>query len=161
MSIAGLIVCGVVIAFGLVGCIIQLYPGGLVIAITIGIWAAVESVAAAWITFGLAALLTAASTALKFLLPARRMKRQGVDTMTLLIGAVAGILGFFALPVIGLPIGFILGIYGRELARHSHEEAMRRTKIAIRGVGLSIAIEFAAGLAAAIMWLIGVLVIHL
>lgn len=160
MGLSGLIVCGVVIAFGLVGCIIQLYPGSLVILATIAVWAYIESAAAAWIAFGIAALITALATLAKFLIPARRMKAKGVSTSTLLIGAAAGAAGFFLLPVIGLPIGFLLGVYGREVMTHPHAEAVARTKIALRGVGLSIAIEFAAGLIAALTWLIATLIIH-
>ncbi|MDO5723277.1 MAG: DUF456 domain-containing protein [Flaviflexus sp.] len=160
MSVGGLVACGVIIAFGLVGCIIQLYPGSLVILATMGVWAFIEGVAAGWIAFALAAVVTAGATIAKFLIPARRMRSRGVSTTTLLIGAAAGAVGFFVLPIIGLPIGFLLGVYAREIMVHPHAEAVERTKIAVRGVGLSIAIEFAAGLIAAITWLIAALIIH-
>ncbi|GAA0316713.1 DUF456 family protein [Kineococcus aurantiacus] len=36
--------------------------------------------------------------------------------MPLLLGAVLGVVGFFAVPVVGLPLGFVLGVFLGELA---------------------------------------------
>ena len=48
--------------------------------------------------------------------PMKRMRAADVGTKTLLAGAVLGIIGFFVIPVVGLVIGFVLGVYLAELA---------------------------------------------
>jgi uncharacterized protein len=58
-------------------------------------------------------------------------------------------------PVVGLVLGFVLGIYLSELQRLGGKAAWPATKVALKAVGLSLLIEAAAGLAAASLWLAG------
>jgi hypothetical protein len=61
--------------------------------------------------------------------------------------------------VVGLFIGFVLGIYLAELARlGAHEAAWPSTRQALAAVGWSIVIEMATGLLAAAVW-VGALVL--
>ena len=41
----------------------------------------------------------------------------GIPTSTLLLGGVLGVVGFFVIPVVGLLVGFVLGVYLAELSR--------------------------------------------
>ena len=101
----------------------------------------------------------AAGLTLQFLIPGKRMKAAGIETRTLLLGMLLGIVGFFALPVVGGPLGFVLGIYLIEMGQSRDRElAWRQTKVALRGVLHSIGIELLAGLAIVTTWVIGVLV---
>ena len=70
-----------------------------------------------------------------------------------------GIIGFFVVPVIGGPLGFVLGIFLVELS-HSRDSARAwtATKAALRGVLHSMGIELLAGLAILTTWIVGVLV---
>jgi hypothetical protein len=90
----------------------------------------------------------------KFLLPGRRLK-AAVPTSTLVAGALLAVVGFFVIPVVGLLVGFVAGIYAAERARLGPGRAWPSTKAALRAVGLSILIELAAGLLAAAVWLAG------
>jgi hypothetical protein len=66
--------------------------------------------------------------------------------------------GFFVIPVVGLPLGFVLGVYLAERLRQpGHRFAWRSTGEAIKAVGLSILIELGAGLFIAGLWLAAVL----
>ena len=67
--------------------------------------------------------------------------------------------GFFVVPIVGLPLGFVLGIYLAELSRlQDLATAWTATKQALRSVGWSILIELiGAGLAASI-WLSAVVI---
>jgi hypothetical protein len=72
---------------------------------------------------------------------------------------VLGVVGFFVIPVVGLLIGFVLGIYLAELARlGGHEAAWPSTRRALAAVGWSIVIEMATGLLAAAVW-VGALIL--
>jgi hypothetical protein len=68
------------------------------------------------------------------------------------------VIGFFVIPVIGLPIGFVLGIYLLELNRlGSSAAAWPSTRKAVTAVGLSMLIEFGSGLLASTVWLAAVI----
>ncbi len=66
--------------------------------------------------------------------------------------------GFFVIPVVGLFVGFVLGIYLAERARLGADQAWPSTKHALRAVGLSIVIELTAAVLAAATWVVGLAV---
>src|SRR3981189_133278 len=125
MSTGGIVLVALVIAVGLVGIVVPLIPGILLVFSAIAVWAVVENNVTAWVTLGVVAALLAASTLIKYLWPMRRMRAADVGTSTLVAGAVLGIIGFFVIPVVGLVIGFVLGVYFAELARR-HEQRVAR-----------------------------------
>jgi uncharacterized protein YqgC (DUF456 family) len=87
------------------------------------------------------------------------MRSADVGTMTLLAGAVLGIIGFFVIPIVGLVIGFVLGVYLAELAnRHDQRVAWTSTKHALKGVALSVGVELTGALLATAAWAFGVYV---
>jgi len=65
--------------------------------------------------------------------------------------------GFFVIPVVGLLVGFVLGVYLSELQRVGRRGAWPATKAAVKAVGLSMLIELTAAMAAAAVWLAGAL----
>ena len=68
-----------------------------------------------------------------------------------------GIIGFFVIPVLGLVIGFVLGVYLAELAnRRDQRLAWASTKHALKGVALSVGVELAGALLATVAWVFGV-----
>jgi uncharacterized protein len=68
------------------------------------------------------------------------------------------VVGFFVVPVVGLLIGFVLGVYLAELQRVGRRLAGPTTRSALRAVGVSILIELGAGMLAALTWLAGAIV---
>nr|WP_218886521.1 DUF456 domain-containing protein [Kineococcus aurantiacus] len=149
------------IAVGLVGVVVPVLPGTVLIAVATLAWALVEGGAAWWFFAGSALVLAAGQVAM-YLLPGRRMTRAGIRRTTLLLGAVLGVVGFFAVPVVGLPLGFVLGVFLGELAGTGRgpdrgRSAWRSTVVALKNVGLGVAIEAGAGTLAAIVWAVGAL----
>jgi uncharacterized protein YqgC (DUF456 family) len=85
------------------------------------------------------------------------MRAADVRTPSLVAGAVLGIIGFFVIPVLGLVIGFVLGVYLAELAkRRDQAVAWTSTKHAVKGVALSVGVELAGALLATVAWVAGV-----
>lgn len=159
MDTGGLILVAVAIAIGVVGVVIPLLPGTLLVLAAIGVWAFVEQTIAGWVTLGVVTVILGATLLIKYLWPARRMKRADVGTGTLFAGAVCGIVGFFVIPVVGLVIGFVLGIYLAELARRRDQRrAWASTVHALKGVALSVGVELTGALLATVVWVVGVLV---
>ena len=152
------IVVAAVIAVGLVGVLVPVLPGSLLVAAAILVWATELGGTTAWIVLAVALALLLLGTVVKYLVPGRRLQRAGVANSTLLAGAALGVVGFFVVPVVGLPLGFVLGIYVAQWRRLGHERAWPATVHALRAVGLGILIELAFAILAAATWAIGVVV---
>ncbi len=91
--------------------------------------------------------------------PVQRMRAADVRTVSLVAGGVLGIIGFFVIPVVGLVIGFVLGVFLAELAnRRDQRLAWTSTKHAVKGVALSVGVELAGALLATVAWVAGVYV---
>jgi uncharacterized protein YqgC (DUF456 family) len=81
------------------------------------------------------------------------MSAAGIPWRTLAFGGVIGIVGFFAVPVVGLPLGFVLGVYLAEWIRvRDHSVAWASTVEAMKGTGLAILIGFTAAVLATALW---------
>lgn len=159
MSPAGDLLVALVILVGLVGIVLPVLPGVVLVFAAILVWAYQVGTTGAWLAFGVATALLVISQVVKYVVPGRRLAAGGVPSSTLLVGALTGIVGFFVVPVVGLPLGFVLGVYVVELARIGDlTRAWQATKTAIRAVGLSIAIELSGALFAAGVWLVAAIV---
>lgn len=151
------VVVGLLILVGLLGIVLPILPGVLLIAVAVIGWAAVVGGVEAWSYAVAAVIVLAAGTALKYAVPGRRLRTDGIPNRTLLVGGLLGVIGFFVVPVVGLLIGFVLGVYLAEAHRLGTPAAWPSTKAAVKAVGLSVLIELAAGMAAAIVWGVGAL----
>lgn len=144
---------GIMIVAGLVGIAVPLLPGLLLIWGGVLLWATEIQSTAGWVVLGVATALAAIGLLVKYLVPGKRLHAAGIRTSTTLAGVVLGVIGFFVLPVIGLPIGFVLGIYLAERSRRgTHEQAWAATIHALKAIGLSLGIELLTGLVMAATW---------
>ena len=99
----------------------------------------------------------AAGTVVKYAVPGRRLQAAGVPTAPWWSAACSGVVGFFVVPVVGLVLGFVLGVYARRAAAgRARSRAWPSTRRALQAVGLSDPDRArAAGLLAAVTWLVG------
>ena len=146
------------IAVGLVGILVPVLPGSILVLGGILVWAWQVGGVTAWTVFAVAAVILVAGTVVKYLVPNRHLKDAGIPASTQWVGAGLGIVGFFVVPVVGVFIGFVLGIYLAEYRRVGSAAAWPSTKHALRAVGLSILIELVAALLATVVWIVGVIV---
>lgn len=150
------ILVALAIAVGLATTVVPVLPGTLIVGGAILLWATETGGTTAWLVFAAAAVLLAAGAVAKYLLPGRRLKDAGIPMSTQLAGAAVGFVGFFVVPLVGLLLGFVLGVFVAEWARLGHRRAWPSTRHALRAAGLSILIELLVGLLAAAVWLVGV-----
>lgn len=150
------ILIAVLIAVGIAGIIVPVLPGTILVLGAVLVWALEIGTTTAWAVFAVATTFLAAGTVVKYLVPGRRLKASGVPNRTLLAGALLAFIGFFVVPVVGLFIGFVLGIYLAERARVGASRAWPSTTAALRAVGVSILIELVAAFLAAVTWVVGV-----
>src|SRR4051794_18298307 len=140
------------IAVGLVGILVPVLPGSILVLGAVLVWAWTVGGATAWAVFAVAAVILVAGSVVKYLVPNRHLKDAGIPASTQWVGAALGIVGFFVVPVVGLVIGFVLGVYLAEYRRVGSAAAWPSTKHALRAVGLSILIELVAGVGAPVVW---------
>jgi uncharacterized protein YqgC (DUF456 family) len=160
MSPVLLALLALAIAVGLVGIVLPVLPGTALIFAAIVTWAALEGGAIALIACAIALVALGLAQFLKYAVPGRRLRVEGVPASTLALAAILALVGFFVIPVVGLVVGFVAGIYVAELRRLRDEARARAsTAVALRAVGLSIVIELAGGLVAAAVWLTGVILV--
>jgi uncharacterized protein len=155
------LLCGLAIAAGIVGVIVPVLPGLLLCWLGVLVWAIfADGGWAKWVVFAVVTALAVAGTVVKYLWPGRNLKRSGVPNTTLLAGGVLGLVGFFVVPVVGLVLGFVLGVWLAEWARLRNTRlAWPSTKHALKAAGLSMLVELAAALAIAAAWAAGLLVV--
>jgi len=148
------VLVGVAMAVGIVGTVVPLLPGLLLV------WAAglVYGLSEGFgtlgvVAFGLMTLLAAAGALAGWVVPQRAAGKAGAARMSMVVAAVAAVIGFFAIPIVGLPLGGLAGLYAAELQRTEDASiAWRTTRATLVGFGLATLVQFLAGVAMAIVW---------
>ena len=153
------LVAGLAIVVGICGVIVPILPGLLLCWAGVLLWAIfADGGWGKWVVFAAASGIALAGVLVKYLWPGRNLKRSGVPNRSLIIGGLLAIVGFFVIPVVGMFVGFPLGVYLSERQRlGAHANAWTSTKHALRATGLSIMIEFVGASLAAAVWLAAVL----
>ncbi|MCD4534859.1 DUF456 domain-containing protein [Nocardioides sp. cx-169] len=154
MSLLDVLVA-VAIAVGLAGILVPVLPGSILILAAVLVWSVDVGSALAWTVFAVVTLLLVLGGIVKYVVPGRRLKTAGVPASTQWAGAGLAVVGFFVVPVVGIFLGFVLGIYLAELRRVGSAQAWPSTTHALRAVGLSVLIELTAGVLAAGTWVVG------
>ena len=149
--------CALVIVIGLALVIFPVGPGVLPIGAALLVWAFATGGGLAWGLAAAGVTVLAVGFVVKYTVPHRRLKDAGVPRRTIVLGALLGVVGFFVIPVVGLFVGFVGGIWLSESARLGASQAWPSTKAALKATGLSILIELASGLLAAGLFVYGVL----
>lgn len=143
---------------GLAGIVLPVLPGLVLMVGAVLVWALEESSVIGWSILVLSILLAVTAILVKYIIPGRNLKEAGIPTSTMLVAAFGAFVGFFAIPIIGAPIGFIAGIYVMEWRRVGRGGAWPATKKSAGQVALSIGIELTGGLLIFGAWLIAAIV---
>ena len=155
MSALGEVVVGLAILVGLAGIVVQVLPGNVLVLGAIGVWAW-QTGQGAWWVFTAAAVVVALAELGQWLLAGRHLRRADVPFSTMAWAGVAGIVGFFVVPVVGLFLFFVLAVYVLELRRRrSRSAAWSATKAAVQATGITILVQLTGGLLATACWIVG------
>lgn len=153
------IVCGLAIVVGATGVIVPVLPGSLLIGVSLLVWALVIGSPLGWVVFGIGAALVAAGMSSSAVLTGRAMKKQSIPSRSIIIGLMVGVVGFFVIPVVGLLVGFALGLFLSELARQrAMRPAVASSLAALKATGLGMLAEFGFASLAAGTWATGALI---
>lgn len=149
---------GLALAVSAVGIVVPILPGTLLAAGALLVWAVLTGGPVAWIVLAISGVLLGLGQVLKFLLPHKSMTAAGVPGRTIVLGWIAGIAGFFLIPIVGLPVGFVAGVLIAEVLRLGQwREAWDSTWVAMKATGFAIMIELGALMLAASAWFVAVL----
>jgi uncharacterized protein YqgC (DUF456 family) len=153
-----IILCALAIVVGIVGVVVPVLPGLFLCLAAVLAWAVFGEgdTTTRWVVFAVAAAWTVLGSVVKYTWPGQRMKALGVPTRTLVFGVLLGIVGMFVIPVVGLVVGFVAGVWLAEAQRHGgFGPAWPSTVAALKAAGLSVLVELAAAFAVAITWVAG------
>jgi len=144
---------------GLVGTVYPILPGSALNLVTAIAWAWILGSTASW-TFGLvAAGLSIAGMGASAVLTGRRLRRERVPRGPILVGLVCGAIGFFVVPIVGLFLGFALGLFGSQWARlKDGRAALASSWSTLKAMGLGILVELGCAMLALASVGIGVVV---
>ncbi len=159
MSLAGEVLVGLVIAVGVLGVVVPVLPGELLVAAAVTVWATETGGAVAWWFTAAALAVLATGWVAGWWLGHRHLGRSQVPRRALMLGGVLGAVGFFVVPVLGLLLGFVGGVYAAQRLRGCpHRAAWPATLAALRASGLVLLVHLAGALCAATVWVVAVLV---
>lgn len=144
---------------GLAGVVIPFIPG----VIVVGLAAVVSTFAlginaAGWLMVATVTLIALGGAGASMALPARRGLRGDAARSSLGLAAVLGLVGFFVVPIAGMPLGALGGLFLGELQRHGDRtRAWASTLDVLKAYGLGVLVEFGAALLIIVIWLPGTL----
>ncbi len=140
---------------GLAGTLVPILPGILLM------WAAavVYGVVVGFDAFGITILvlitaLTGVAVAVGVLVPQRAAAESGAALASQLAAGVGAVIGFFLIPIIGAPVGAVVGIGLAEWYDKRDWPAAKASTIAIaKGFGISTLAQFGLGFVILLVWL--------
>lgn len=147
------IIVSLLMALGLAGAIVQIWPSTPLVLLGLIIWAIYLGGPTPWVTTAVCTLLLILAMVLKILIPGKQLKQAGIPNSTMLWGGLGAVAGFFLIPVVGIFVGFIGGVAGAEYQRLQNTEATKAAVIkTMKTIGISALIEFSLSLLAVLIW---------
>lgn len=153
------VLVGLAYAVGLTGIIVPVLPGTITLVLATLIWAIVVGGWPAWVAFGIVLVLGAIGMGTSYVLTGRRLHAAEVPMWPVYVGIASGIVGIFVIPLLGLPIGFLIGLYVSEALRQKDwRKGLTSAWVAIKALGTGIIIEFSLAMLSTITFAIAVVV---
>ena len=149
----------VLVVVGVCGIVVPVLPGSATILAGLLVWAIWGGSSYGWLVLGIGAVFVAVGASAQYLITGRRLKEREIPSRSVVVGLVAGVIGMFVIPFLGLPIGFIAGLLASEYVRvRDLREAASTSWTALKSVGLGMLVELAMALCAAAALLVAIIV---
>ena len=153
-----IVVVAVVMVIGVAGTVLPILPGLWVIwfaAVAYGILAGVTT--GGWFAMALITALAITGTASAFYLPQRAASSVGVPWWGQLVAIGFAVAGFFVVPIVGVPLGFAVGILVATIVRERRiAGALGATWATLKSMLLASGVQFAVGLMMMAVWVVWV-----
>jgi uncharacterized protein len=159
VDILATVIAGILLVVAAVGVIYPVVPGSPIAIVTLLVWAWVVGGWAAWAAAVIGALLCVVGWSASAVLTGRKLKELEVPKWSILVAALAGIAGMFLIPVVGIFVGFAVGLLVSEAVRHRDvRRAVHYSLQTLKAMGAGVLVEFGMLCAAASVWSAGVVV---
>ncbi|HWL36159.1 MAG TPA: DUF456 domain-containing protein [Frankiaceae bacterium] len=159
MSGGGELLVGLAMLVGLVGTVLPFLPGLPIIWGAGLVWVLSSDGSARWLVLAVLTVLLVAGTVAHYALPARSLGGRAPRS-TLLLGALGAIVGMFVVPVVGFPLGGVVGVFLAESRRTgSGREAWESTRRVLVAFGIGMLVEVGAGVLMVLTWVVAALAI--
>ena len=150
------VLCALAICVGLLGIVFPVLPGSILIWISSLVWAIFANSTPTWIVFAVITVCVAAGMASSWVLTGRKLTTMKIPKSTLLISGVLALVGFFLIPVVGLLLGFVVGLFVMEYQRLKDTSAAWASSWAIlKTAALGIVVELGFASIAALAFAVG------
>jgi uncharacterized protein YqgC (DUF456 family) len=152
------IAVAIALAVGVVGLVVPVLPGLILMWGAVGVWALLDGGGAwRWATFGVVTVLALVGTVAALTLSGRKATDAGAPWWALLLALVGAVVGFVLIPLVGIVVGGIAGLWLAELIRlRDPRTAWDTTWAALQGYGLGTVVQMVAGVAIVLVWVAGV-----
>lgn len=150
----------VLLVVGCLGVVVPVLPGSILIVVGLLVWALTVQAVEGWTVLALGSVLAIAGMAAGAVLTGTRLKRRQIPNRSLLYAAAGAVVGLFVIPVVGILVGFFVGLLLSETARQRDlRAALDSSWAGLKAAGLGIVVEFACALAASSVFVLGALVL--
>lgn len=152
------VLVAVVMVVGVAGTVLPILPGLWVIWAAAAVYGVVAGFGTGgWIAFGVITVLAVVGTASAFYLPQRTAASVGVPWWGQAIALCFAVAGFFIVPVVGAPLGLVVGILVATIVRERHiSGALAATWATLKAMLLASGVQFAVGLMMMAVWVLWV-----
>lgn len=159
MSSIGELFIGLVMAIGIVGTVLPIFPGLLLTWTTGLVWAILDGGGPVrWSLFAVMTIITAAGLIASVRIPVQSSRTQSTPPWALLLWATCAVVGFFVIPVLGVFVGFALGVLASNFIQtRDLSTATERMLITLQSFGKTALIQAACATAICGLWVIGLI----
>ena len=152
------VLAGILLVVAAIGAVYPVLPGSLIAIVTLLVWAWTMGSWPAWIAAVIGSLLCVVGWSASALLTGRKLKQLEVPGWSIAVAAVGGIVGMFLIPVVGIFVGFAVGLLVIEAFRHGDlRHAVHSSLQTLKAMGTGVIVEFLLICVAASVWTVGVL----
>lgn len=153
------IIAGVLAVVGILGIILPILPGSITILIGLLVWAIFAGSGWSWAALAVGGIPLLIGMISGWILTKRGLDKREIPNWPIIVAALAGIVGILVIPVLGLPIGFVIGLIVAEYVRLKDWRAALDTSwIAIKSLGIGMIIELACAFFAVAVLAVSMLV---
>jgi uncharacterized protein YqgC (DUF456 family) len=161
-EIIATLITAVLLVVGCLGIIVPVLPGSILVVVGLLVWALAVQAVEGWTVLAVGSVLALTGMAASAVLTGARLKRRQIPNRSLLYAAGGAVVGLFVIPVVGLFVGFFVGLLLSETARQRDlRTALDSSWAALKAAGLGIVVEFGCALAASTVFVVGALVLFL
>ena len=151
---------GIAMAIGIVGTLFPVLPGIVLTWVAGLVWTIGDGGGLTrWLLFAAMTVLTGFGLMSHYRIPARDLKGIAAPRWTMLWALIGGVIGFFAIPIVGLIVGFAAGVLVRYfIDTNDWHQSFNAMTITVKSMLRVAVVQFGCATAMTALWVIGLIV---